>query len=278
MDSLFLHKSIDSFLAEDIATGDITSEAIFSPDQMAKAFFVAKGSFLAAGMEHIAAETFKAINPLVSYNGIADGTKVHPGDILLEVTGPVLDLLKAERVALNLVQRLCGIATTTSHYVKIVEDLPVKIVDTRKTTPGLRIIEKYAVRVGGGHNHRFSLSDGVLIKDNHIEAAGSITVAVEKVRSRVPHTLKIEVETENISQVEECIACRVDTILLDNMDTDSLRESVIFVDGRARLEASGGISLKNVRQVAETGVDLISIGALTHSAPSCDISMRIENT
>jgi nicotinate-nucleotide pyrophosphorylase (carboxylating) len=197
--------------------------------------------------------------------------------VLLTANGPVLDLLKAERVALNLVQRLCGIATFTSQFVEKVKPLPVRILDTRKTTPGLRMLEKYAVRAGGGYNHRFNLADGVLIKDNHIQACGSIKDAVARMREKVPHTMKIEVEASSMDQVRECLSCSVDIIMLDNMDPGMMRNAVILADGRVLLEASGGISLDNVREVAETGVDYISIGALTHSAPSCDISMRLKS-
>jgi len=195
----------------------------------------------------------------------------------LTAKGPVLDLLKAERVALNLVQRLCGIATLTSRFVDKVKPLPVRILDTRKTTPGLRMLEKYAVQVGGGHNHRFNLADGVLIKDNHIQACGSIKNAVNRMREKIPHTMKIEVEVSSMEQVRECLSCAVDIIMLDNMEPAMMREAVKLVGGRALLEASGGINLDNVRQAADTGVDYISIGALTHSAPACDISMRLRS-
>jgi nicotinate-nucleotide pyrophosphorylase (carboxylating) len=193
--------------------------------------------------------------------------------VLITVEGPVIDLLKAERVALNLLQRLCGIATLTASFVEEVRGYPARITDTRKTTPGLRVLEKYAVQAGGGSNHRFNLTDGVLIKDNHIAACGSITEAVARVRVRVPHTIRIEVETENLQQVNECLDCGVDIIMLDNMDLASMREAVALIAGRALVEASGGVKLANVREIAATGVDIISIGALTHSAPSCDIGM-----
>jgi nicotinate-nucleotide pyrophosphorylase (carboxylating) len=270
-----LDAAIRRFLREDIGFGDITTEPIFSSEQTGEAFFIAKESFLTAGMA-VAARVFLLQNPAVSILRLeADGYRTKKGDLLLKVSGPVRDLLQAERVALNLVQRLCGIATLTANYVERIKPLPVRIVDTRKTTPGLRLLEKYAVRVGGGHNHRFSLADGVLIKDNHIVACGSITEAVRCVRTRAPHTLKIEVETETLAQVEECIGCGVEIIMLDNMELARMREAVTLLDGRALLEASGGITRENVRQVAETGVDLISVGALTHSAPACDISMRL---
>ena len=182
-------------------------------------------------------------------------------------------MLRGERVALNLVQRLCGIATRTSAFVELVQDLPVAITDTRKTTPGLRLLEKYAVRAGGGHNHRYSLSDGVLIKDNHIAACGSITEAVRRVRARVPHTINVEVETTSLAEVEECLQLKVGLIMLDNMPPALMREAVALIGGRALVEASGGVNLDNVRAIAESGVDIISIGGLTHSAPACDIAM-----
>jgi len=275
MDPLFVRTAIRSFLAEDLGAGDLTSAAIFPQDQQAKAEFIALEAMVAAGLTTVAAQVFLLINPAIHCQAEVDGARVLPGQSVLTAEGPILDLLKGERVALNLAQRLCGIATFTAQFVELVKPLPVKIVDTRKTTPGLRAFEKYAVRIGGGHNHRFSLSDGVMIKDNHLAGAGSITKAVALVRSAIPHTIKIEVEADTLNQVQECLECGVEIILLDNMDCDSMRQAVAMTKGRAILEASGGVNLTNVRQVAETGVNLISIGALTHSAPSCDISMRI---
>ena len=273
-----MKKAIERFLHEDIGSGDLTSEATLDPEQSGIAEFVAKGSFVVCGMEQVGAQVFKTQNQAIEIVSFSkDGTLAAPGDVLLTARGPVLDLLKAERVALNIVQRLCGIATMTTKFVEKVKPLPVKILDTRKTTPGLRMLEKYAVRVGGGHNHRFNLADGILIKDNHIKACGSIKSAVTKMREKIPHTMKIEVEAATMEQVRECITCSVDIIMLDNMDTAMMREAVKLAGDRALLEASGGITLDNVRQVAETGIDFISVGALTHSAPACDISMRLQN-
>jgi nicotinate-nucleotide pyrophosphorylase (carboxylating) len=181
--------------------------------------------------------------------------------------------LKAERVALNLLQRLCGIATFTARFVERVQPFPVRITDTRKTTPGLRMLEKYAVQVGGGYNHRFNLADGILVKDNHIAACGSITQAVALLRRKIPHTLRVEVETDTLEQVRECVACGVDIILLDNMAPATMAEAVRIIDHRALAEASGGMNLDSVLDAARSGVDIISIGALTHSAPACDIGM-----
>jgi nicotinate-nucleotide pyrophosphorylase (carboxylating) len=278
MDTNVLKKIIEKFLCEDIGSGDLTSEATITQDQSGTAEFVAKESFVVCGIESVASLVFKTQNPAIEIiEASSDETLAAPGDQLLTAKGPVLDLLKAERVALNLVQRLCGIATLTSLFVAEVKPLPVRILDTRKTTPGLRMLEKYAVRVGGGYNHRFNLADGVLIKDNHIQACGSIKNAVARMREKVPHTMKIEVEASSMEEVRECLNSTVDIIMLDNMTIDQMREAVKLAGGRALLEASGGISLDNVREVAETGVDYISVGALTHSASACDISMRLHS-
>ena len=278
MDINILKKAIEKFLHEDIGSGDITTEATLPPDQTGTAEFVAKGSFIVCGIGTVASLVFNTQNPAIEITHASkDSCQASPGDVLLTAKGPVGDLLKAERVALNLVQRLCGIATFTSQFVEKVKPLPVRILDTRKTTPGLRMLEKYAVRAGGGYNHRFNLADGVLIKDNHIQACGSIKDAVARMREKVPHIMKIEVEASSMDQVRECLSCSVDIIMLDNMDPGMMRNAVKLADGRVLLEASGGISLDNVREVAETGVDYISIGALTHSAPACDISMRLKS-
>ena len=269
-------RQLQQFLEEDIGLGDITTDSVFSPQQEGQAVFVAKEEFMAAGLDEIAPLVFTTRNPgIVCTTLKKDGETARPGEQIFSARGPVRDLLSAERVALNLVQRLSGIATLTAAFVHEVEGLPVRIIDTRKTTPGLRAFEKYAVRVGGGHNHRFSLADGILLKDNHIAAAGSITQAVRTLRDKAPHTLKIEVETENLDQVAECLACGVEIIMLDNMAPALMRLAVALISGRALVEASGGVKLSNVREIAETGVDLISVGALTHSARAMDISMRL---
>ncbi|HIJ91418.1 MAG TPA: carboxylating nicotinate-nucleotide diphosphorylase [Deltaproteobacteria bacterium] len=271
-----LARQLQQFLEEDIGLGDITTDSIFPPQQEGQAVFVAKEEFVVAGINEIAPLVFTTRNPRIACTIMRkDGETVHPGDTIFSAHGPVRDLLSAERLALNLVQRMSGIATLTAAFVHQVEGLPVRIIDTRKTTPGLRALEKYAVRVGGGHNHRFSLADGILLKDNHIAACGSITQAVRILRDKAPHTLKIEVETENLTQIEECLACGVEIIMLDNMAPALMRQAVSLIDGRALVEASGGVNLANVREIAETGVDLISVGALTHSARAMDISMRL---
>jgi len=274
MDKNLLQAMIREFLREDIGRGDLTSESIFPENQTGTARLVAREAFVLAGAEKVAAEVFKVQNAAIALiEPLADGTRVVPHEVILTVSGPVVDLLKAERVALNLLQRLSGIATMTASFVAKVEGYPVRITDTRKTTPGLRVLEKYAVRVGGGTNHRFNLADGVLIKDNHIAACGSIKEAVARVRQHIPHTIRIEVETDTLQQVQECLECSVDIIMLDNMDPATMATAVKSINGKALVEASGGVNLETVEAIAASGVDIISIGALTHSAPSCDIGM-----
>ncbi len=273
MDKNALRKTLRRFLAEDIGLGDVTSESIFLSQESGAARIMARESFVLAGSD-VAREVFQTQNTAIEVEQIVkDGERVKSGDVLVVVRGSVVDLLKAERVALNLLQRMSGIATLTSKYVNAVQGYSVRVTDTRKTTPGLRMLEKYAVQVGGGNNHRFNLADGVMIKDNHIAACGSIVAAVSRVREKVPHTLRIEVETDTLEQVRDCLECGVDIIMLDNMTPAQMYEAVELVNGRAIVEASGGITLENVREVAATGVDVISSGALTHSAPSCDIGM-----
>ena len=274
MDTNLLTEIIRSFLFEDIAPGDLTSESIFDPEEIGTARLVARESFVIAGADKVAALVFKTQNPgIEAGSAVTDGKLVQRGDVLLSVDGPIIDLLKAERVALNLLQRLSGIATLTAAFVEKVKEYPARICDTRKTTPGLRMLEKYAVTVGGGNNHRYNLTDGVLIKDNHIAACGSIKKAVEKIRLHVPHTLRIEVETDTLHQVQECLDCGVDIIMLDNMSPAMMAEAVKIIAGKALVEASGGVTLDTVEAAAQTGVDIISVGALTHSSPACDIGM-----
>ena len=274
MDKNLLQSMIRQFLLEDVGWGDLTSESIFSDHEIGSARLVARDSFIVAGVESVAAEVFRVQNPdVIIVDPVADGTWASPKMGLLTVSGPVIDLLKAERVALNLLQRLSGIATLTAQFVEKVKVYSVRITDTRKTTPGLRVLEKYAVRVGGGANHRFNLADGVLIKDNHIAACGSIREAVDKVRERIPHTIRMEVETDSLEQVKECLECGVDIIMLDNMTPEMMSTAVRLINGRALVEASGGVTLQTVEAIAMSGVDIISVGALTHSAPSCDIGM-----
>lgn len=270
-----LRDFIATALAEDIGPGDITTEALIPPGVEGKAEIIAKETLVLAGVD-VAREVFHQVNPKISFTpNYEDGSELAPSTIIATLEGPLASLLTAERLALNLIQRLSGVATMTRQYVRKIEGTKARILDTRKTTPGLRALEKYAVRVGGGKNHRFGLFDGVLIKDNHIAAVGSITEAVKRARERAPHILKIEVETETLEQVGEAISAGADIIMLDNMGIETMLEAVRLINGKALVEASGGINLDNVRQVAETGVDLISVGAITHSARAMDISMEI---
>jgi nicotinate-nucleotide pyrophosphorylase (carboxylating) len=271
-----IKKIIEAALAEDIGTGDITTQATVSRKKKGRAQAVAKDDFVIAGVD-VFAETFQLLDKSIKIKKlINDGCRAKKGDVIVEVSGSLSNILQAERVALNLFQRMCGIATLTAKYVKAVRGRKAKILDTRKTMPGLRVLDKMSVRIGGGCNHRTGLYDGVLIKDNHIEASGGIAAAVKAQRKRLPHTLKIEVETKNIQEVKEALKCGVDIIMLDNMSVPAMKKAVDFVAGRALLEASGNVSLQRVSEIAATGVDLISIGELTHSVRAADISLKIK--
>jgi len=263
-------------LSEDIGSGDVTTQAVIPEEATGRARIIAKESLVVAGTQ-VAQRVFLLVDPSLKVGILQqDGSRARPGDLLLEVSGGVSAMLIAERTAVNFLQRLSGIATLTRAFVGRVAGTSARIVDTRKTTPGWRLLEKAAVRAGGGYNHRFGLYDGVLIKDNHIAAVGGVGPAVAAVRRKIPHTLRIEVEVETLDQLDEAIAAGADTVLLDNMTPSVMVEAVRRAGGRLTLEASGGINLDNVREVAETGVDLISVGALTHSARAVDISMEIE--
>lgn len=272
---------VDAALAEDLGLGDPTTEALISPDWHGIASVRVKASGVLAGLP-VAELVFRRLDVSVAtIRLVEDGTPVEPGQIVARIEGPVASILRAERVALNFLQRMSGIASETAAYVREVRGLPVRVVDTRKTAPGLRLLDKYAVRMGGGHNHRQNLSDGVLIKDNHLAAlqtfAGmSVADAVREARRRASHTLNIEVEADTLDQVREALDGGADIILLDNMSVEQMREAVRMVGGRAVTEASGGINLSTVRAVAETGVDLISVGSLTHSSKALDISLDLE--
>lgn len=272
---LALHKLIEDCLVEDIGTGDLTTNSIVPAAAVTTGFMIAKQDGTIAGMP-VAAEVFRCLDPSLHFYGrVTEGEAVEKGRVLAELHGAARAILTAERLALNFLQRLSGIATKTAQLVRLLEGTHTYLADTRKTTPGLRMLEKYAVRVGGGHNHRFGLYDAVLIKDNHINFAGGITEAVMAAKLSCPHTAKIEVEVENLVQLQEALESQADIIMLDNMSLSMMREAVELVAGRALLEASGGISGENIRAVADTGVDLISMGALTHSAPSLDISLDL---
>ena len=261
-------------IEEDIGYGDITTSLLIPEESESRALYVAKANFVVAGFP-FAREVFNILDPdTVFKTYFAEGAKVRKGDILGEVSGKTKTLLAGERVSLNILQRLSGIATLTSFFVDAVMGTDAKIIDTRKTTPCLRFMEKYAVRMGGGVNHRFGLFDAILIKDNHIEAVGSITKAVALAKAGY-HLAKIEVEVENLNDLQEAVEAGADVIMLDNMSVNDMKEAVNIVQKRIPLEASGNVSLQNVREIAETGVDLISVGALTHSVVAADISLKI---
>lgn len=273
---LTLDRLIEHALLEDIHTGDITTQAVVPGKHTASARLITKENLVLAGL-FAAERVFHRLNPAVEFTPcMPEGGRAVKGDVLATLHGNAADLLMGERVALNLLQRLSGIATLTSCYVAAVQGTRARIVDTRKTTPGLRELEKYAVRVGGGINHRTGLYDGVLIKENHIAAAGGIAEAVRRARAYIPHTLKIEIETETLQQVDEALVAGADIIMLDNMSLADMRIAVTVIAGRALVEASGGVNLESVRTIAETGVDIISVGALTHSPRAMDISMLLD--
>jgi nicotinate-nucleotide pyrophosphorylase (carboxylating) len=267
---------IQTAIDEDLGRGDVTSEAIIAEDVMSQAQVISKESIVLAGMEIFASVYSNLDRTIGMRTHRRDGEVVLARTPIANLDGRARSLLAGERVALNFLQRLSGVATLTRRYVEAVKGYKVAIIDTRKTTPGWRILEKYAVRVGGGKNHRHDLGDGVLIKDNHIVAAGGIKAAVELARLRSHHLLKIEVEVETLAQVEEALQADVDVIMLDNMPLAMLIEAVKVIAGRAIVEASGGISLENVEEVARTGVDLVSVGRLTHSAPAADIHLEFD--
>jgi len=275
-----IEEIIDRALAEDLGRGDITTEALIHGDQQGIGLIIVKREGIIAGIE-VARKIFHRVDPNLKLEILLeDGSRVKPGNKAARVAGNIVSILKAERVALNFLQRLSGIASETGRYVERVKGLPVRIMDTRKTTPSLRELEKYAVRLGGGENHRMNLGDGILIKDNHLVALRSqglsIKEIIAKARQSAPQRLKIEVEVRTVPEALEAAEAGADIVMLDNMNLKDMRRAVKFVHGRALIEASGGIALDNVRAVAETGVDFISIGALTHSAKALDISLELE--
>ena len=271
-----LETLIDTALEEDIGSGDLTTSCTVPPGAKGKGLIVAKEQLVVAGID-VARQVFWSVESKLKVKLLLkDGGRTNEGDTVLEVTGDLAAILMAERTALNFLQRLSGIATLTRAFVDKVAGTRARILDTRKTTPGYRFLEKAAVRVGGGYNHRFGLYDGVLIKDNHIAAAGSIREAVKAAVESRAHTLRVEVEVESLDQLAEAIAAGADVVMLDNMDLETITEAVRLTKGKIPLEASGGITLDNVREVAATGVDLISIGALTHSVRAVDMSMEIQ--
>lgn len=275
MNSILLDKIITQALEEDLAWGDITTESTVPIDKMSKANLVAKQDMILCGIDVFEKVMHTLDKSIMISKKFKDGDRVINTQIA-QIEGNARSILSAERVALNLLQRISGIATQTFNIVSKLNGT-VAIADTRKTTPCLRMLEKYAVKVGGGSNHRFNLSDGVLIKDNHINAAGGITNAVNSARKNIPHTVKIEVETETIEQVKEALECKAEIIMLDNMDIQTMKEAVKIINKKAVVEASGNMGDKDLLEVASTGIDIISIGALTHSVKSADISLKFVN-
>ena len=275
-----IEETVDRALAEDCAWGDVTTQALIPPDALGKASVMAKSPGVLAGLD-VARTVFERVDHSLTFRALlSDGGRLQPGVGIAVIEGRAAGILRAERVALNFLQRLSGIATETSRYVEAVSGTGARIVDTRKTTPGLRLLEKYAIRAGGGHNHRVHLGDGILVKDNHLAALRSRGVglkeAVDLARKNAPHTLKIEVEVTSVEEAVEAVEAGADIVMLDNMTVEDMRRAVGRVKGRVLLEASGGVTLGNVRAIAETGVDLISVGALTHSVKALDISLELE--
>ena len=263
-------------LAEDVGSGDVTSQWILPPEIRVYGRFLAKAQGVLAGLE-VVRQVFRQVDEHIAFQArMKDGDAISKGDIVATIKGPAASILTAERTALNFLQRMSGIATLTHRYVEAVASTKAIILDTRKTAPGLRLLDKWAVRRGGGQNHRLGLYDMVLIKDNHIAAAGSITQAVERVRRRNKQKLAVEVEVKSLVELEEALALNVDRIMLDNMDLDEMRRAVEVTAGRVPLEASGNVTLENVAAIAATGVDYISVGALTHSVKALDISLEVE--
>ena len=266
-------------LREDIGNDDVTTSSIIPEDSSSRAAVVAKSDFVLAGLPY-AQRVFTLMDGTARFSGVKkDGERIRPGKILARVKGNTRGLLMAERTALNILQRLSGIATLTDKYVRLTDGFNARIADTRKTAPGLRVLDKYAVMVGGGHNHRYGLFDGILIKDNHITAVGGVVNAVKLVRTRAHHLLKVEVEVKNLSEVKEALKAGADVIMLDNMHIDKMKKAIHVIRKKNHniiIEASGGVGLENVQKIAETGVDIISVGALTHSAPAADISLKFD--
>ena len=267
---------IKTALKEDIGSGDITTDNLVDPDLEGKGVIMAKEPFVIAGLD-VVGQVFKRLDSKIIFKSVySDGDAVKDGETIASVEGKLRALLSGERTALNFLQRLSGIATCVHSYVEKLSNKSVRLVDTRKTAPGWRVLEKYAVRVGGAYNHRMGLYDGVLIKDNHIAACGGIIKAVDLIRTRVSHLTKIEVEVSNLNQVKDALDAGADVIMLDNMNIEQIKAAVALIAGKAAVEVSGGITKSGLKPLEDAGVDIISVGALTHSAVCVDISMRIE--
>ena len=273
-----LNRLIDLALEEDIGTGDITTETLIPASAEGEAVIIAKEPLVLAGMP-VAQAVFRRLDPGLTFSEeLSDGTSVTPGTCILKIRGRLQPLLTGERTALNFLQRLSGIATHVRRYVEAMPTTSIRLVDTRKTTPGWRALEKYAVRIGGAANHRMSLSDGILIKDNHVAICGGIRAALEKARHAAPHTLKLEIEVSTPAEAREAAEAGADIIMLDNMGPETIRKAVRLIDGRALVEVSGGVNRDNLAALSASGVDIVSVGALTHSAVAVDISMQVKIT
>jgi len=270
-----VNEIVSRALSEDVGPGDVTTAATVAPEAQCRAEIVAKAEGVIAGMD-VARATFHAVDSSIAFEAVvADGVRVSAGTVVARIAGNTRGVLTAERTALNFLQRMSGIATLTAQYVDAVRGTKARILDTRKTAPGLRLLDKYAVRMGGGSNHRIGLFDGVLIKDNHLRAAGGVGEAVQRARAAAHHLLKIEVEVQTLEEVEEAIAAGADVILLDNMCMDDILGALRAIAGKCETEVSGGVNVATVRVLAETGVDYISVGKLTHSVPALDLSLEI---
>lgn len=275
LNQFYVDNLIKEAISEDINYIDVSADYLIPENQRNDSYFVAKADGVLCGLD-IAMRVFTLLDDTFTYTVHKnDGDEVKAGDLIVEFNGKTACLLKGERTALNIIQHMSGIATATNKAVKLCEGTNASVTDTRKTLPGLRALQKYAVVCGGGKNHRYNLSDGAMLKDNHIDAGGGITNAVNILRSKLGHMVKIEVETRNFDEVKEAVAAGADIIMLDNMNNDQMRECVEFINGRAKTEASGNITLDNIADVAKTGVDIISLGALTHSVKAFDISMKM---
>ena len=276
LNQFYVDNLIKEAISEDINYIDVSADYLIPEEQRNDSYFVAKADGVLCGLD-IAMRVFTLLDDTFTYTVYKnDGDEVKAGDLIVEFNGKTACLLKGERTALNIIQHMSGIATATNKAVKLVEGTNASVTDTRKTLPGLRALQKYAVVCGGGKNHRYNLSDGAMLKDNHIDAGGGITNAVKILRSKLGHMVKIEVETRNFDEVKEAVAAGADIIMLDNMTNEQMKECVEYIDGRAKAEASGNITLDNIAEVAKTGVDIISLGALTHSVKAFDISMKMK--
>lgn len=272
----YIDELIKKAITEDINYIDVSSAYLFDDDHRTQAYFVSKADGVLCGIE-VALRVFSLLDNTLEYKLYKhDGDEIKAGDLIAEFSGKTLKLLEGERTALNLLQHMSGVASMTNAAVKAIEGTGSTIADTRKTLPGLRAIQKYAVTCGGGHNHRYNLSDAAMLKDNHIDAGGGITKTVEALRKKIGHTVKIEVETRTLDEVREAVDAGADIIMLDNMNLETMQEAVRIIDGKALTEASGNVTLDNIRTVALAGVDIISMGAITHSVKAFDISMRIK--